>query len=342
MEATMTNDLMITFETLTPLWTGGVDGTMDRVHETGIIGSLRWWYEAIVRGLKGQACDPTTNPCIYDESKPHNGLCLGCHLFGATGWRRRFRMLVTDRTASSGPNGALQPTGNRYKRDGKARPSWYFKGGRTGRLELRFVPTTSDFDPILLHGTVKLITRWGGLAAKPQLGYGLTEIVSQSVSFEPSRFVTAISELAALQPAGSPTTLPSLDRMFFAEIDTPDRGVTATLNMKYDVRAAFRQAFGNNQRLRHWVCGYVRGNERQASKISYSQAVGGGVRIWGWIPDNVPVSGVTRDQVIEQIRNTLSAYGTVSQWREFDSHRDTTGRETDFMTFLASLLEDRP
>ncbi len=32
----------ITLKTLTPLWTGGVGGTCDRLHETGLIGSLRW------------------------------------------------------------------------------------------------------------------------------------------------------------------------------------------------------------------------------------------------------------------------------------------------------------
>jgi CRISPR type III-B/RAMP module RAMP protein Cmr1 len=42
--------MKIRLKTLTPLWTGGVEaGKVDRVHETGIIGSLRWWYEAIVR-----------------------------------------------------------------------------------------------------------------------------------------------------------------------------------------------------------------------------------------------------------------------------------------------------
>ena len=42
----------IRLRTLTPLWTGGVEtGKMDRIHETGIIGSLRWWYETLVRGL---------------------------------------------------------------------------------------------------------------------------------------------------------------------------------------------------------------------------------------------------------------------------------------------------
>ncbi len=42
----------VRIQTLTPLWTGGVQaGKVDRIHETGIVGSMRWWYEAIVRGL---------------------------------------------------------------------------------------------------------------------------------------------------------------------------------------------------------------------------------------------------------------------------------------------------
>jgi len=51
----------IKLRTLTPLWTGGVEGTCDRVHETGIIGSLRWWYEAIVRGLEGFVGDSASD-----------------------------------------------------------------------------------------------------------------------------------------------------------------------------------------------------------------------------------------------------------------------------------------
>jgi hypothetical protein len=59
----------ITLKTLTPLWTGGVDQTCDRLHETGLIGSLRWWYEVLVRGLGGYACDPTEHRCTFDEEK---------------------------------------------------------------------------------------------------------------------------------------------------------------------------------------------------------------------------------------------------------------------------------
>ena len=83
--------MKITIRTLTPLWTGGVDQTCDRLHETGLIGSLRWWYEALVRGLGGNACDPTSEDRCPDKDGRH---CVVCELFGCTGWARKFRLRV--------------------------------------------------------------------------------------------------------------------------------------------------------------------------------------------------------------------------------------------------------
>lgn len=85
--------LEITCKTLTPLWTGGVDQTCDRLHETGLIGSLRWWYEALVRGLGGYACDPTSDDRCPDKDGQH---CVVCELFGCTSWARKFRLQVVD------------------------------------------------------------------------------------------------------------------------------------------------------------------------------------------------------------------------------------------------------
>lgn len=84
-------DLTIRLRTLTPLWTGGIDQTCDRLHETGLLGSLRWWCEALVRGLGGSACDPTDNSPCHDEDH-----CAVCKLFGCTGWSRKFRLRVVD------------------------------------------------------------------------------------------------------------------------------------------------------------------------------------------------------------------------------------------------------
>ncbi|HXF93535.1 MAG TPA: type III-B CRISPR module RAMP protein Cmr1 [Nitrospiraceae bacterium] len=89
----MAEPLTIKLRTLTPLWTGGVDQSCDRLHETGLIGSLRWWYEALVRGLGGSACDPTDGDrCPADEDKR----CVACDLFGCTGWGRKFRFQILD------------------------------------------------------------------------------------------------------------------------------------------------------------------------------------------------------------------------------------------------------
>lgn len=89
----MAKSLIIKLRTLTPLWTGGVDQTSDRLHETGFIGSLRWWHEALVRGLGGYACDPTDDDrCPTDDGKR----CVACDLFGCTGWGRKFRFQILD------------------------------------------------------------------------------------------------------------------------------------------------------------------------------------------------------------------------------------------------------
>jgi CRISPR-associated protein Cmr1 len=104
--------LTVHCETLTPIWTGGVGQQSDHLHETGLIGSLRWWYEALVRGLGGYACDPTGEGRCPDDDGHH---CVACELFGCTGWGRKFRLRVaddhgqtTERALSEGMRFALQ------------------------------------------------------------------------------------------------------------------------------------------------------------------------------------------------------------------------------------------
>ncbi|NOZ59383.1 MAG: type III-B CRISPR module RAMP protein Cmr1, partial [Euryarchaeota archaeon] len=97
----------VRIRTLTPLWTGDVDRKCRRIRETGIIGSLRWWYEALVRGLGGYACDPTSvDRCELNQKRFQRAIkdnrsiqealdeqiCPACQLFGCTGWSRRFKV----------------------------------------------------------------------------------------------------------------------------------------------------------------------------------------------------------------------------------------------------------
>lgn len=101
----------VKIRTLTPLWTGDVDRKCETLKETGIIGSLRWWYEALVRGLGGYACDPTSDEkCELNYKKFDNAIkngksvqealdeqvCPVCQLFGCGGWKKRFRIAINE------------------------------------------------------------------------------------------------------------------------------------------------------------------------------------------------------------------------------------------------------
>jgi len=182
----------------------------------------------------------------------------------------------------------------------------------------------------VILGLFKLIELHSGLAAKTQLGYGWIQL-EQPPDFDVTAFVKALKTAVAARP-GDSEGLPSLTEMFFAQIETRDRGITATLNLKYDLRSAFRNAFGGNRKLRHFICGTVK-DGRQASKISLSQAVNGTMRVWGWIPEDLCVPNVTRSQVVDEIKATIKKFRTLQSWREYDP------LQADGAAFLTSLLE---
>lgn len=85
--------IVLRIKTLSDIWTGGVDiGTCSNLRTSGIMGSLRWWYELVVRALNGYACCPVKEPC----SDKNGGKCAVCELFGCTGWSRKFKLRVED------------------------------------------------------------------------------------------------------------------------------------------------------------------------------------------------------------------------------------------------------
>jgi CRISPR-associated protein Cmr1 len=83
-------DLLISvrLKTLTPLWTGDTRRNSAIAQESGILGSLRFWYEGILRGAGVYACDPVEGHC------PDRHPCQACLLFGSTGRARAFRLEI--------------------------------------------------------------------------------------------------------------------------------------------------------------------------------------------------------------------------------------------------------
>ncbi|MGC8876850.1 type III-B CRISPR module RAMP protein Cmr1 [Thermus sp.] len=55
---------------LTDIWTGDEERRGDRLVPTGLMGSLRWWFEVLVRGLGGKACDPTLDGVRCPDKNP--------------------------------------------------------------------------------------------------------------------------------------------------------------------------------------------------------------------------------------------------------------------------------
>jgi len=213
----------IKLKTLTPLWTGGVEGTCDRVHETGIIGSLRWWYEAIVRGLGGYACDPTDHQCKLEEKKLKKpemdgakewrqallraNVCDACQAYGATGWARRYRLHLRGGEKVNF-SGMLQITPYRRSR------GWFLGTGLWGTL-YGSVIVRPLFAPASLVVPLALAELWGGLGSRTQHGYG---VVRAKVLKDKEPVLVDQTMLQSL-PEGDRRIdlgMPSLRNMFFA------------------------------------------------------------------------------------------------------------------------------
>lgn len=177
----------IQLRTLTPLWTGGVEQTCDRLHETGLIGSLRWWYEALVRGLGGYACDPTEHSCTFDEEKYRKskarderqrlrdaGVCDACQLFGCTGWARKFRLKVSDGKKLLNGQNFLIPSGRVHQsKKGPWAGGWFvFSESRISEIDFELVPLR-DVDLAPVQTILTLISRHASIGPKGSSGYGV-------------------------------------------------------------------------------------------------------------------------------------------------------------------------
>lgn len=136
---------IVEIKELTKIHTGNAKRKHIKLRETGIIGSLRWWYEAVIRGYGGTACDPTKTKCN------ENNHCDACELFGCTGWSRKFRLEIEE-------------------------------AGKTKRLKFYPLRDIGNIEWVLLNETLNIIADYGAIGGKIAEGNrGLIEIHSSNI-----------------------------------------------------------------------------------------------------------------------------------------------------------------
>ncbi len=355
----------VKIKTLTPLWTGGVSGKVDRIHETGILGSLRWWYEVIVRGLGGKACDPSQGECRFDADKYKKseatderqrlrdaGLCDVCQVFGATGWRRRFRLHVhfAEREVfDASITHTIPLDGRQYgDKNGKLRtPTWYFRAPssnnkqepntpKEGSFNIKIQSLDLHFSAEVIAGLIQFVADWAALGARAQMGFGVIELQNGRIDTRP-----LYDWLNPVANSHSCLKLPSLRNIFLARILNKDGKPFKeedTFNLKYDLRRLFEK-----DRVRHFIMGKVKNEGRIAAKIKMSRPYNDGceMRVWGWIPEQADVcqSSEGRGDVLDEIHQHLGKNYNLKVWREMNSLRDTVSpEEGDVKVFLRDLL----
>jgi|GEM_PF-717528 len=374
----------IKLKTLTPLWTGGIDtGKMDRIRETGVLGSLRWWFEVLVRSVGGMVNDTTADnngglnldkykalpddkkrdPACLREAK----LCDVSQIFGATNWKRRFRLEIVDATTHEKEANVHQEVAlhdykyfNQYQKK-DVNPTWWFPKDekdkpRSGNLTLKIIPLSSSFNPEIIAGLIQFIADWGALGARTQMGFG---VVSPDKG---NRIVTKAlyDHLMEIKGAHVYPTLPSLKNMFFAKIRKKN-GLTFSEKdpfvLKYHLRQLFAQHRDSNnkdeeqaeKRIRHFIMGTI-GKDTMAAKIKMSRPYilsdhdHYAIRLWGWIPEEAEEAEEYQSQWnSEKTKNMIYDYLQknydlqVNDWQAFQ-HPAISTQPLNMDYFLSDLL----
>lgn len=275
--------MKIKLRTLTPLWTGGVDGQSDRIRETGIIGSLRWWYEAIVRGLEGWACDPTDAQSCPDKQGKR---CAACELFGCTSWQRKFKLHILDK---QGNLFNKQPD-PKHGLAAETMMTWHF-------LELRPLEKEEKW---LLYQAIRIASQYGAIGGrtprKPQSNklvggdYGLFDIIEHEGTVDVTRDqVVSWLKRGHFRRVDNPLW-PDMRWFFFVSGQCLWRKkINALIGLSEDGRSKI--ANGKVERA-------LRG-KRGVSKKVFSFEAESARRLWGYAPGP---DAELRDKVIQRLK----------------------------------------
>lgn len=295
---------------ITPVWTADATGKMHHVEATGLIGSLRWWYEVLIRGVGGWACGATDGTQCELDAKVYKarreagvneqqaladaGLCPACRLFGATNWAKMFSLHISNDQTE--PN--ARPFGlSRNSVQSKQGSRYYFPKGYQGQTTLIVYPRQPNDENTLslIAGLFDFIQHNAALGAKTNLNYGVFRWNEQPKELpSPVEFAKLVAQQAAVKfdvSRRNTGVWPNLQDMFLAEADA-EWSAEEFVNFKDKLRKTFRDGpritnmISNQEQrdnLRHFLLGSTDTDPSEASKIKMTVA-DNRLRIWGWVP----------------------------------------------------------
>jgi CRISPR-associated protein Cmr1 len=294
------------FTAISDVWTGDADGKGKRLITTGLLGSIRWWFEVVVRGLGGFACDPSNSGFRCPDQSGRR--CIVCELFGCTGWARKFGFEVVDK-------------------DGKARQEAIKAEGTFG---VRFVELrpVRDEEWVLLELTLRLISDYAAIGGKtvykPTLekgrekschhrDYGVVKMLDESVmKIGRQRLTSYVSQRQWRQGGHDRFSWASLNNFwcvkgrYLARISVNE----STFNRVLRRREAKKQAgqLVAPDPISKWLAG----DKRQSKKVFSFEADGG--RTFGFVKPGL----IDFEQMKERLRGA---------WRDLQDHELITGRQ---------------
>ncbi|QCT94970.1 type III-B CRISPR module RAMP protein Cmr1 [Caminibacter mediatlanticus TB-2] len=200
-------ELTVTFETVTPLWTGDINGECTELKPASIFGSLRFWFEvycyfAGIEVKENESLDYKTFEKIrnktFEKYKYKDKeisdieeyiiknlpLTTTSKIFGCTGWKSRIeikKVIKIDEYEYIYPLGKISLEKLEYNKQNKTIiPSWYFKKGFFGKFRITFNVLNEVGENILLP-LLKFIERYGFIGAKNNIGYGRVKIIEPTI-----------------------------------------------------------------------------------------------------------------------------------------------------------------
>jgi len=192
----------ITFQTITPLFTGGVDMKMTEIKPSSIMGSLRFWFDVICHfsGINNKfKYNDNKKPKIGNEylkiliteseeserknKLPDDVICCKLMLtpteyyFGTTGWKSKIGI---EEISMSADDLYFVDKSNKRIVNGK---NWYLpEKYYMGSFTIVFFIESKEIAENILFPLLNFIQEYGFLGAKNNIGFGRVKVIEPNIS----------------------------------------------------------------------------------------------------------------------------------------------------------------